>query len=182
MISVIRVAILVGFPAFFVSPVDARPLPQDDVFRASFELLLKADAVYDRAIGDKGIRPEEYKAFETLWRAGKEGKDYALKLVRAEAPAARVYGAILLRELAKEAAEQEFPRMEEEITTVWIHFGCERDPATIGDIVRLLKMGGFVIMTPTGKWSSKKIDRTLKEMGVRRKVFNIPLTKRSVKR
>jgi hypothetical protein len=114
-------------------------LPQDDNLRTAFELLLNTDAVYDRAIGYAGKRPEEYKAFETLWKAGIEGKDYALKLVRAEAPAARVYGAILLLELDKEMTEREYPRLEEEITTVWIHFGCVRESVTIGDIVRQLK-------------------------------------------
>jgi hypothetical protein len=177
-----KVAILAVLVATIMRPVYAMLLPQDDNLRAAFELLLKTDAVYDRAIGDGGKRPEEYKAFENLWKAGIEGKNYALKLVRAEAPAARVYGAILLLELYKEVAEQEFPRLEEEITTVWIHFGCERESATIGDIVRQLKIGGFVIMTPTGKWSPKMIDRTLQEMGVRRKGSSIPLTKRPVKR
>src|SRR5262249_9469081 len=104
-----KVAILAVLTATIMRPVYAMLFPQDDNLRAAFELLIKADAVYDRAIGYAGKRPEEYKAFETLWKAGIDGKDYALKLVRAEAPAARVYGAILLLELDKEAAEGEFP-------------------------------------------------------------------------
>jgi hypothetical protein len=156
--------------------------PQDYSVRAAFEILLKTDAVYDRMIGPSGKRPDEYKAFEILWKAGETGKDYALKLVRAGAPAAQVYGAILLIELDKGAAEREFPRLEEETTIVEIHSGCDIEPKTIRDIVRQLKLGGFVIFTPKGKWSPGMIDHTFQEMGIRCKVFYIPPAIRPVKR
>src|SRR5262245_44549339 len=122
--------------------------PQDDKLRAAFELLLKADAVKDRAVGYAGITPEEYKAFEALWNAGKAAEAYALKLVSDGTPAGRVYGAILLLKLDEAAARQAFPKLKEEKDTIEIWRGCIIMQETIGALVRQLEQGNPVIITP----------------------------------
>lgn len=143
--------------ALIVRPAYAVPLPQDDSVRAAFELLLKAKSVDGPSVGRTGARTKEYDAFETLWKAGKAAEDYVLKLVWDGTPAARVYGAILLLEFNQAAAEREFLRLEEEITTVTIfRSGCVGRSQTIGDLVRQLKMGKSVIETPSGRGVRRK--------------------------
>jgi hypothetical protein len=110
--------------------------------------LLKARIVKDRFVGEDGIRPEEYEAFETLWKTRKAAEDYALKLISDGTPAARVYGAILLLEFDKAAADREFQRLKKDTTTVGTQSGCIGWSSTVGEIVRQLDAGKRVIMTP----------------------------------
>src|SRR5262245_15806731 len=151
-----NVAILAVLVATIIRPVYAMLAPQDDNLRAAFELLLNAGRVKDRAVGIGGVRPKEYDAFETLWKAGKAAEDYALKLGSDGTPAARVYGVILLLKFNRSAAEREFRRLEKEKTIVEIMSGCIVERETIGALVRQLEKGELVISTPTGKRARRK--------------------------
>jgi hypothetical protein len=152
----IKVAIQPVLLALIIWPGYALLLPQDDDSRAAFELLLKADVVYDQAVGIAGVRKKEYDAFETLWKAGKAAESYALELVRDGTPAARVYGAILLLEIDKAGANREFPSLKKETTTVRVQSGCIVRQETVGDLVRQLEMRKRVIFTPAGSGVRRK--------------------------
>jgi hypothetical protein len=144
----LTIATLAVLIALIISPVYAAPLPQDNSIRAAFELLLKTDIVRDSAVGPAGALPAEYEAFETLWKAGKAAEPYALKLISDGTPAARVYGAILLLEFDRAAAEREFPRLEKETIKVGVQSGCFTIPSPVGELVRRLNQGESVIGTP----------------------------------
>jgi hypothetical protein len=83
-----------------------------------------------------------------------------MTLVRASAPAARVYGIILLAEVNPTAAQGELRRLEEESTTILVRSGCLGLPQTVGDVARKVARGEYVIMTPTGKWSAEGMARS----------------------
>jgi len=152
----IKVSIQPVLLALIIWPGYALVLTQDDEARAAFELLLKADVVYDQAVGIAGVRKKEYDAFETLWKAGKAAESYALELVRDGTPAARVYGAILLLEIDEAGANREFPSLKKEAATVRVQSGCIVREETIGDLVRQLEMRKRVIFTPTGSGVRRK--------------------------
>ena len=129
-----------------------------DSLQAACDVLLQARAVYDSAFGDAAVRTKEYDSFEMLWRAGDPAVPYALQLARSGAPAARVYGLLLLAELDDAAASAEIPRLLQESTSVMVWSGCEGMTQTVGELARLIERGDYVLTTPTGKWSA--IERT----------------------
>ena len=147
----IKVVILAVLVTLIIHSGYAMPLPQDDSVCAAFELLLKAGDVNGSSVGITGAKPKEYAAFETLWKARKAAKDYALRLVLDGTPAGRVYGAILLLKLDEAAAKGEFRRLKEDKTTVLIlPGGCVGSYETVSNLVRKLEQGKSLIRTPGG--------------------------------
>ena len=130
---------------------DAVPSSSDARAASAYEILLRAERVYDAAVGYAGESTPEYEAFAELVEDGRLAIGYARRLVRSARPAARAYGAILLIEIDRSAAESEFPRLEEEATAVEVMSGCLIDTYSISDIVMRLRAGEAVILTPSVK-------------------------------
>ncbi len=116
-----------------------RGTPPNDTTMESIELC--------RQVGYVGSPHPQLAAFDTIL-ASPNGVDMAESILRRGSLAARLYGLILLRDLASDRFESWARDFDRDETMVWIGQGCTGKKARVRDFTTQRVRAGFVTLRP----------------------------------
>jgi hypothetical protein len=108
--------------------------------------LSKAEYLDDSAVGYAAIKSDDFKAFERALNAGASIRDDLDRLVKEASPAGRIYAAILISRLDKDAGTGLFESLKSDQARVVYRSGSLVEERTVGELAADLLRGEPIII------------------------------------
>lgn len=110
------------------------------------EVLKKAESLDDSGVGFTMQRTENFQAFEEALKAGASIRSHLDTLLKSGSPAGRIYAAILISELDKEAGRKALESLKGDQDMVSYRSGDLFEDRTVGELAEALLQGESILI------------------------------------